>query len=76
MTAGVRGPMRVYLCSVPEKRISLSKTEHGKVFYKCPFVHRDSFDIMKYQKLHATRLRWGVGWGAVGSVDAKKVFNV
>ena len=66
MTAGGRKPMRVYLCSVPEKKKSLAKTERCKGFYLHRFVPRDSFDIMKHQTRHATRLRWGVGWGCSG----------
>lgn len=66
MTAGGREPMRVYLYSIPEKKISLAKTEHGEGFYLRRFVHRDSFDIMQHQTLHATRRRWGLGWGCSG----------
>lgn len=68
MTAGGRGPVRVYLCSASEKKKkkSLAKTEQGKGFYLCHFVHQDFSDTMKYQKLHATRLKWGVGWGCRG----------
>lgn len=59
-----------------KKKKSLAKTEHGKGFYLCCFVHLDSSDTMKYQKLHATRLSGVWGGDAAGNVDAKKAFNV